>query len=61
MLKDKEILTIDEAAKYLQFGKRSIYKLAKAGKIPCKKITNKYRFVREDLKDWVGGKQGGLF
>ena len=52
----KEILTIAEAAEYLQMGKRSIYILAKKGKIPCKKITNKYRFVKEDLRNWVASK-----
>ncbi|MBN1847527.1 MAG: helix-turn-helix domain-containing protein [Deltaproteobacteria bacterium] len=50
---DKEILTIEEAAEYLSLGKRSIYKLIKEKKIPFKKILNKFRFVRKDLKDWV--------
>ncbi|MFC1892176.1 helix-turn-helix domain-containing protein [Thermodesulfobacteriota bacterium] len=50
---ENEILTIEEAAEYLQIGKRSIYKLAKAGKIPCRKILNKYRFVKEELRNWV--------
>lgn len=40
----KEIMTIKEAANYLQIGKKSLYKLAKEGKIPCKKILNKWRF-----------------
>ena len=50
---EKEILTIDEAAAYLQIGKRSLYKLAKEGKIPCKKILNKWRFEKESLRQWV--------
>ena len=50
---EKEILTIDEAAAYLQIGKRSLYKLAKEGRIPCKKILNKWRFERDSLKRWV--------
>ena len=55
-INDKDILTIEEAAEYLSIGKRSIYKLCKAGKIPNKKVLNKYRFVRRDLRNWVGGK-----
>lgn len=55
MRDDKEILTIEEAAAFLKVGKRSIYKLAHSGKIPCKKILNKYRFVKEDLHKWVSG------
>ena len=50
---EKEIMTIEEAAYYLQIGKKSIYKLAKAGKIPGKKILNKWRFEKESLRKWV--------
>jgi excisionase family DNA binding protein len=50
---EKEILTIDEAATLLQIGKRSLYKLAKEGMIPGKKILNKWRFEKESLKAWV--------
>jgi len=52
---EKEILTIEEAADYLQIGKRSLYKLAKDGRIPGKKVLNKWRFEKESLKEWVGG------
>ena len=51
----KEILTLEEAAEYLSLGNRSIYKLIKEKKIPYKKVLNKFRFVRQDLKDWVSG------
>ena len=50
---EKEILTIEEAAAYLQIGKRSIYKLVKDGKIPGKKVLNKWRFEKESLRKWV--------
>ena len=49
----KEILTIEEAASFLQIGKRSLYNLVKEGKVPGKKILNKWRFERESLKAWV--------
>ena len=54
---DKEILTIEEAAVYLQIGKRSIYKLAKEGSIPGKKVLNKWRFEKESLRFWVSGEE----
>jgi excisionase family DNA binding protein len=57
MAENKEILTIEEAAQYLQLGKRSVYKLAKAGKIPAKMVLNKWRFEKESLREWV--KQSG--
>ncbi|RPI79889.1 MAG: DNA-binding protein [Desulfobacteraceae bacterium] len=50
---EKEILTIEEAADYLQIGKRSLYKLVKEGRIPGKKILNKWRFEKESLKLWI--------
>jgi excisionase family DNA binding protein len=50
---NKEILTIEEAAMYLKIGKRSLYKLAKEGKIPGKKVLNKWRFEKESLRSWV--------
>jgi excisionase family DNA binding protein len=50
---EKEILTIEEAAAYLQIGKRSLYKLVKEGNIPGKKILNKWRFEKESLKEWI--------
>jgi excisionase family DNA binding protein len=50
---DKEILTIEEAADFLRIGKRSVYKLAKSGKIPAKMVLNKWRFERESLREWV--------
>ena len=50
---EKEILTIEEAAFFLQIGKKSLYRLVKEGVIPGKKILNKWRFERELLKEWV--------
>jgi excisionase family DNA binding protein len=56
MYEDKDILTIQEAAEYLQMGKRPVYKLAKSGQLPAKMVLNKWRFERETLKNWI--KQG---
>jgi len=53
---DKEILTIDEAAEYLMIGKRSLYRLIKTSDIPHRRVLNKYRFVKQDLKKWIGGR-----
>ena len=50
---EKEILTIEEAAKFLQIGKRSLYRLVKEGKVPGKKVLNKWRFEKESLKAWI--------
>ena len=56
---EKEILTIEEAAEFLQLSKRSLYKLVKGGVIPGKKILNKWRFEKESLKRWLNEGEGG--
>ncbi|MBN2125300.1 MAG: helix-turn-helix domain-containing protein [Deltaproteobacteria bacterium] len=58
-MNSKEILTIGEAAQYLQIGKRSLYKLANQGKIPGKKVFNRWRFEKESLKAWIRNGNGG--
>jgi len=56
---EKEILTIGQAAGFLQLSKRSLYKLARGGVIPGKKILNKWRFEKESLKRWLSEGEGG--
>ncbi|MEE8300492.1 MAG: helix-turn-helix domain-containing protein [Desulfatiglandales bacterium] len=50
---DNEILTIEQAAEFLQLSKRSVYKLLRQGKIPGRKILNKWRFEKENLRRWL--------
>jgi excisionase family DNA binding protein len=56
MAETKDILTISEAAAFLKIGRRSLYKLAKQGKVPGRKLLNKWRFDRESLTRWVAQK-----
>lgn len=49
----KEILTIEEAAEYLQIGKKSMYKLVKEGNLPGRKVLNKWRFEKSSLRKWI--------
>jgi len=48
-----DILTVHEAADFLQLSRRSIYRLLKERKIPARKIMHKWRFEREQLREWV--------
>lgn len=50
---DKDILTIDEAAKYLNLNKETIYKHVRSGDLPGKKIGNKWRFSKRKLREWI--------
>lgn len=54
---ERQILTIAEAADYLQLGVRTLYSLAKEHKIPGRKVKNKYRFERESLRRWIAGEE----
>jgi excisionase family DNA binding protein len=51
--KNADILTVFEAADFLQLSSRSVYRLLKEHKIPAKKIMHKWRFEREQLREWV--------
>jgi len=46
-------LTVEEAAKYLDMGKTSLYTLAKEGSIPANKVGQKWLFSKQDLDAWV--------
>jgi len=49
----KEIMTPREAAGYLSVHVRTIYRLAKNGEIPCRKVGGSWRFKKEALDDWL--------
>lgn len=48
-----EIFTLDEVAAYLKVGKRTVYRLAAARKIPAFKIGGTWRFARADIDSWI--------
>jgi excisionase family DNA binding protein len=46
-------LTIDELAEHLKVSKETIYKMAKANKIPSSKIGNQWRFNKDVIDQWL--------
>ena len=48
-----EILTLDDVAAYLKVGKRTVYRLAAAKKIPAFKVGGTWRFSRADIDSWI--------
>jgi excisionase family DNA binding protein len=48
-----EILTLDDLAAYLKVGKRTVYRLAAAKKIPAFKVGGTWRFSRTDIDAWI--------
>jgi excisionase family DNA binding protein len=51
------ILTIEEAACLLKVGVRAMYKLVNQGKIPARKVLNKWRFEKNAVLDWIGANE----
>ena len=49
----REILTPREAADYLSVHVRTIYRLAKNGEIPGRKIGGSWRFKKDTLDEWL--------
>lgn len=58
--KADEILTIDEVAKYLKAGKRTVYRLAASGQIPAFKLGGTWRFRRAELDQWIASRIGKI-
>ena len=52
-----DIMTVDEVAEYLKVSRKSIYRLVKSGKLPGKKVLNKWRFSRDQIKEWICGEE----
>jgi excisionase family DNA binding protein len=48
-----EIFTLDEVAAYLKVGKRTVYRLAAAKKLPAFKVGGTWRFSRADIDTWI--------
>lgn len=49
----KKVMTADELADYLQFNRSTIYKMARAGKIPAIKFENAWRFSKDAIDLWL--------
>jgi putative molybdopterin biosynthesis protein len=48
-----DLLTTDEAAKYLRLSERKLYELVAQGTVPCTKVTGRWLFPRAALDRWV--------
>jgi excisionase family DNA binding protein len=48
-----EILTLEEASRFLKLSKSTLYNLAQQRKIPGNKVGRSWRFVRSYLIKWI--------
>lgn len=51
-----EVLTTEEAAKYLKVTTQTVLKLFKTGELPGQRVGRHHRFLREDLKRFLQDK-----
>lgn len=56
-IKLREIMTPREAAEYLSVHVRTIYRLAKNGDIPGRKVGGSWRFKKDALDEWLSWKE----
>lgn len=50
------VLTLDELAHYLKISRSTLYKLARAGKIPARKVGRSWRFQKSLIDQWLKSK-----
>ena len=55
-----ELLSTDEAAGYLRLHKKRVQALARAGRLPGRRVGRKWLFDRRDLDDLLGRPRPGL-
>lgn len=53
----REILTPRETAEYLSVHVRTIYRLAKNGEIPGRKVGGSWRFKKNVIDEWLSEKK----
>ena len=54
-VKEKEVLTLEEAAELLGISPRALREAAARGEVPARKIANRWRFSRFALHRWLSG------
>lgn len=47
------VMTVKEVADYLRVNKRTVYRLAVDGRMPCFKVGASWRFKRGDIDQWI--------
>lgn len=48
-----EILTLEEASRFLKLSRSTLYSLAQKRKIPAQKVGKSWRFVKSYLIKWL--------
>ncbi len=49
-----EVMTIGEAATYLNCHRTTLYRLVKVGEVPAFRLGGSWRFLRSEINKWIG-------
>ena len=49
-----DFLTVNQAAKVLRVGRRTVYRLVETGKVPAEKVGGQWRIPRTGLDEFIG-------
>lgn len=52
-----QILTFDEAKKYLRTASSTLYRLVQKGMVPASKVGGQWRFKKDRLEDWFSDQE----
>jgi putative molybdopterin biosynthesis protein len=55
-----DLMNTREVARYLGINQKKVYFLAKAGKIPCTRVTGKWAFPKKLIDEWIAESASGL-
>lgn len=55
----ENLLTIEELGKYLKLSVRTLYPMAKEGKIPGVKVGGSWRFRLSEVNKWIDDNKEG--
>src|SRR5262245_859754 len=55
-----ELMNTREVARYLGINEKKVYFLAKAGKIPCTRVTGKWTFPKKLIDHWIEESASGV-
>ena len=52
-MRNDEIMTVEEVAKYLKLKPQTVYKWAQEGHLPGAKLGKEWRFRRQMIDEWI--------
>ncbi|MGZ8434596.1 MAG: helix-turn-helix domain-containing protein, partial [Candidatus Binatia bacterium] len=55
-----EFLNTKEVAKYIGINEKKVYFMAKAGKLPCTRVTGKWVFPKRLIDEWIEENSRGI-